>query len=153
VLDGTTQPGYSGTPLIELNGAAAGPNANGLVILAGQSVIRGLVINRFALSGIELQGSGGNLVQGNYVGTDVSGTGTLGNGVGVHVTSPNNTIGGTTAGAGNVIAGNQGDGVFLSDNGSGNVLPGNVIGRDARGSVNLGNLNNGVHLLNVSGNS
>src|SRR5207302_1272396 len=45
IIDGTTQPGYTGAPLIELNGAGAGPGADGLLIIAGGSVIRGLVIN------------------------------------------------------------------------------------------------------------
>jgi hypothetical protein len=47
-IDGWTQggPGYAGPPLIELNGTSAGA-ANGLVVLAGMSTVRGLVINRF----------------------------------------------------------------------------------------------------------
>ena len=52
MLDGFTQPGYTGTPLIELNGAAAGANATGLGIGAGPSTVRGLAINRFDGPGI-----------------------------------------------------------------------------------------------------
>src|SRR5438270_368197 len=45
-IDGTTQPGFAGSPLIELNGAGAGAFA-GLWITAGNCTVRGLVINRF----------------------------------------------------------------------------------------------------------
>src|SRR5512135_2826797 len=44
-LDATTQPGYSGNPLIELDGSGAGPGANGFRINAGNSVVAGFVIN------------------------------------------------------------------------------------------------------------
>ena len=47
-IDGTTQTNFTSQPIIQLNGAGAGPNANGLLILGGNSVIRGLVINRSA---------------------------------------------------------------------------------------------------------
>src|SRR6266540_575054 len=67
-IDGTTQPGFAGSPLIELNGGSAG-SAAGLRITAGSSTVRGLVINGFALDGIVLSGSGGNLIAGNYIGT------------------------------------------------------------------------------------
>src|SRR5262249_35605274 len=57
-IDGTTQPGYAGSPLIELNGAAAGAGVTGLTITAANSVVRGLVINGFGSSAILLTGSG-----------------------------------------------------------------------------------------------
>jgi hypothetical protein len=63
VIDGTTQPGYAGAPLIELNGANAG-NTSGLYIPAGNSTVKGLVIDRFAYSGIDLETNGGNIIQG-----------------------------------------------------------------------------------------
>jgi uncharacterized repeat protein (TIGR01451 family) len=85
----------------------------------------------------------GNKVQGNYIGTDVTGTAALGNVEGVHDTTStggnpsNNIIGGTTAGAGNVISGNRryGVGVF----GNGNMVQGNFIGTNANGAQALGN--------------
>lgn len=48
VMDGSTQPGFAGSPLIELSGRAAGPEGNGLFITAGNSVIRALAINGFS---------------------------------------------------------------------------------------------------------
>jgi hypothetical protein len=50
-IDGTTQPGYSGTPLIELEGSGAGPDANGLS-LGARSAVRGVVVNRFGGHGL-----------------------------------------------------------------------------------------------------
>src|SRR5688572_12404637 len=68
VIDGTTQPGYSGTPIIEMNGAAAGASADGLRITSGGTTVRGLVINRFGGEGIEVSSGGGNVIRGNYIG-------------------------------------------------------------------------------------
>jgi len=65
VIDGTTQPGFAGTPLIELSGASAGATTDGLRLSAGNSTIRGLAINRFGGAGIHVQLPGGtNFIQG-----------------------------------------------------------------------------------------
>src|SRR5262245_19434965 len=88
-IDGYSQPGASmntlttgdnAVLLIELNGVSAGSGAAGLTIVAGNdSKVQGLVINRFAI-GIEIGGASGfTVVQGNFVGTDASGTVDLGN--------------------------------------------------------------------------
>ncbi len=97
VIDGTTEPDFTGTPIIELDGQLQG-GGSGLVISGGGSTIRGLVINRF-LDGIRLETNGGNTIVGNYVGTDATGTAALGNvGAGVSmVASNNNLIGGIGA--------------------------------------------------------
>ena len=127
-IDGTTEPDFAGTPIIELDGslAPAGTSGvNGLKITVGSSVVRGLVINRFKAatgfvggSGIHLETNGSNIIEGNYIGTNVAGTSTTGfgnGGRGVGITgSPNNLIGGTTANARNVISGNLAHGVGLS---------------------------------------
>lgn len=148
VIDGTTQPGFSGAPVIELDGSQAGPDAYGLVIYAGSSTVRGMVINRFALTGIDLDVHGGNTIQGNYLGTDLTGTIALGNGVnGVAISqgSADNLIGGTGAGDGNLISGNGEYGIVIVEPGSNrNVIQGNFIGTDITGSVDLGNLAGGV---------
>jgi CSLREA domain-containing protein len=147
-IDATTQPGFSGTPLIELEGSNAGPDAFGLVIFAGSSTVRGLAINRFTLTGIDLDVNGGNTIQGNYIGTDITGTIDLGNGVnGIAISqgSGSNLIGGTAAGTGNLISGNGEVGIIIVDPGSnGNVMQGNFIGTDVTGSVDLGNSSVGV---------
>jgi hypothetical protein len=81
VIDGTTQPGYAGTPVIELNGNAL-DNIDGFRLPAGNSTIRGLAINHFGGAGIHLQLPGGtNFIQGNFVGTDTTGGLNRGNGL------------------------------------------------------------------------
>lgn len=87
----------------------------------------------------------GNLVQGNFVGVDVSGLLPLGNdsvGVGVENTT-GNVIGGAT-GAGNVISGNGSSGVYLNDGAVGVAVQGNFIGTDLGGVVDLGNAGDGI---------
>src|SRR5262249_12438634 len=59
LLDGSTQPGFTDMPLIELNGQNAGAGANGLTISAGGSAVVALVINRFSGDGIQLTTQGG----------------------------------------------------------------------------------------------
>ncbi len=148
IIDGTTQPGFAGTPLIELDGSNAGPDAYGMVIQAGSSTIRGLVINRFALNGIDIAVGGGNTIQGNYIGTDLSGTidrGNGGNGISIAQGSAGNLIGGTSAGAGNLISSNGEFGIIIVDPGSdANRIEGNLIGTDVTGMVDLGNSSVGV---------
>jgi hypothetical protein len=144
VIDGTTEPGFAGTPIIVLNGVQAG-SASGLYITASNSTIKGLVIQQFQQFGIALWLSGDNTVAGNYIGTDVTGTQALGNGydgVLVHGGS-GNTVGGTAQGERNLISANHGAGVKFEDRGinplPGNVLQGNFIGTDVTGKVPLGN--------------
>jgi hypothetical protein len=76
------------------------------------------------------EGSSGNRVRGNYIGTDASGTQDLGNsGAGVVIWGVrNSTVGGTEAGAGNIISGNDGDGVTIKNiNNTAAVATGNRI--------------------------
>ena len=77
ILDGYSQPGSScnssavginAVPLIEINGNSLA--ASGLIIFAGGSTVNGLIINRFAQDGIQLQTAGGNTIVGNFIGTD-----------------------------------------------------------------------------------
>ena len=141
IIDGSTQPGFSGTPLIEIDGSGAG-SGDGLVISAGGSTVRGLVINRFSGDGIELRTAGGNTIEGNYIGTDSTGTVDLGNtGTGINVDdAADNFIGGISANAGNVISGNDLDGIFIGGTlATGNTIQGNCIGTDAAGTAGLGN--------------
>ena len=85
----------------------------------------------------------GNIVQGNFIGTDVSGKIALANGfagLAVWGASGGNLLGGTTAGAANLISGNTTYGVFISDtNTSGNLVQGNCVGADITGTNALGN--------------
>jgi len=95
VIDGTTEPGYAGTPLIEINGSSLPASTDGLLILAGGSTVRGLAINRCPRDAIRLESLGTNVIQGNFLGTDPSGTVARGNGAGgvMIYGSPGNLIG------------------------------------------------------------
>src|SRR5262249_13652790 len=150
VIDGTTQPGFAGTPLIELNGS----NINNPALwIASDCTVRGLIINRTHGPGIQLDGNN-NIVAGNFLGTDATGTVTtgFGNASGVQVNGNNNTIGGTTAGDRNVISGNQFGGVRISGagpgQGAGNVVQGNYLSTDVSGTQPLGNGEVGVTIFN-----
>jgi hypothetical protein len=138
IIDGTTQPSgdrLKSVATIELDGSNAGL-VSGLTIAAGHSTVRGLVINRFGGDGIELVTNGGNIIEGCFIGTDVSGTADLGNaGSGVFInSSPDNTIGGTILEATNVISGNDEHGVFISGSrATGNQVQGNQVGTDLTG--------------------
>ncbi len=87
----------------------------------------------------QLDWPGNNVVEGNYVGTNAAGT-SIPTGLdtalaavdGIDCQDADNTIGGTTPGAGNLISGNQGAGVSLE--GPGNVVQGNVVGTDYTGT-------------------
>ncbi|HEX8201101.1 MAG TPA: hypothetical protein VF590_11480 [Isosphaeraceae bacterium] len=94
IIDGTTQPGFSGTPIIELDGTSAGTGANGLTINTGGSTVQGLVINRFFGGGGIVLSSSGNILRGNFIGTDATGeVPDLGNLVGINLLSNANTMG------------------------------------------------------------
>jgi parallel beta-helix repeat protein len=154
VIDGTTQPGFAGAPLIELSGLSAGP-ARGLVIGAGGSTVRGLAIGGFQGEGIWLTGASGNVLQGNFIGTDASGTVARANQDGILVTaSSGNLIGGTSAADRNVISGNLSMGVKIDTALSiGNQVVGNFIGTDATGALALGNGQSGVLIADAPGNT
>lgn len=98
--------------------------------IGGTDLNAGNVISGNTKQGIEINddGTSGNLVQGNFIGTDVTGAAPLGNArEGIHmVNASNNTVGGTAAGAGNIIANNNGDGVLV-DHGVGNAIQANAI--------------------------
>ena len=155
IIDGTTQPNTTGDPLVELNGAGAGADVDGLTIQAGDSTVKGLAIDQFTGSGIVLEDLGGDVIQGNYLGTNASGNTAEGNilyGVLVDNT-PNNLIGGIGPGTGNVISGNALGGVYLGFAGSsGNQVEGNLIGTDATGAFAVPNGLNGVFVDNAPNN-
>ena len=134
---------------IELAGNLAGSGANGLVLGAGSggSTIRGLAINRFAKVGVRIDGAGGNTIAGNFIGTNATGTAAAANGEDgvLIVSSANNTIGGVTPAAANLISGNTLGGVAIINTPStGNKVQGNRIGVDVTGTVDLGNSGLGV---------
>jgi parallel beta-helix repeat protein len=148
VIDGSSQPGWAGAPIIEINGASAGTGTSGLYVPASgsESTIRGLIINRFDGSGIYGLSSADLVIRGNYIGTDASGTVGLGNNNGIYITgSSRDTIGGTTSAERNVISGNTYDGIYLSDVRD-SFIQGNYIGTQASGTGAIPNGQHGIHL-------
>jgi parallel beta-helix repeat protein len=105
-------------------------------------------------AGVKFYGAGatGNVVQGNYIGTNATGSAAVGNGAGVHVNeAPGNTIGGSASGARNVISGNKSDGVLVNGTGAiNNTIAGNYIGTDATGANRVGNNSFGVEISQPS---
>ncbi len=99
-------------------------------------------------SGVVMDGSSDNVIEGDFIGTDATGTKGLGNGYeksGVSLTdaSNGNTIGGTVAGASDVISGNKGWGVEVNGS-SDNLVEGDFIGTDATGTIAVGNAQGGM---------
>ena len=146
VIDGTTEPDYAGTPVVELDGSLAGAGAHGLLGSAGGSAVRGLAINRFAGDAVKINLAGGNLIEDNALGTDPAGTldlGNSGNGVTISGGSHANVV------RDNLISGNNGSGVVVvSVNDT--LVQGNLIGTSLAGSAALANSGIGVF---VSGGS
>jgi CSLREA domain-containing protein len=134
-IDGSSQPGFAGQPIIEISGASAGTCLN-IPVSGGGSTIRGLVLNRCNGHGISIDGSN-NVIQGNYVGTNLAGTASapvLYSSI--FVAGSNNQIGGTNASARNILSGNGHQGIAMT--GSGNTIQGNYIGTNASGTAAIG---------------
>ena len=126
------------------------------------------VISANGGSGILVEGSKGNRIANNRIGTSSDGTQDVGNGNhGIHFTSraKNNTIGGTAnegnnptqgqfarPGQGNLISGNGGSGVRIDNGSSKNTLLGNFIGTNSQGTAAIANNGDGVAIINANGN-
>lgn len=147
-IDGLSQPGGFSVPVIEINGTNAGATP-GLRLAAPNCKLNGLVINRFSQQGVVIEGTGGCVVERCRIGTDTAGTQALPNGSGGLLIngSPNNGIGSTVEGSGNLISGNTTTGVLISNNGAaGNKLEGNLIGTNFDGTLAVGNTLSGVRM-------
>lgn len=161
-VDGASQPGYSGAPLIELSGASSGSDWQGIVLDGGDATVRGLAIVDMEAQGILIE-SDGNTIAGNYLGVAPDGQTPAGNaGEGVLILGgSDNTIGGTVASDRNVISADGGSGVHIvgaTRSGTpmpatGNVVEGNYIGTDATGDAAVGNTSDGIQLDAAQGNT
>ncbi len=144
-IDATSQPGYLGTPLVDLDGALSG-GGSGLVVDASNTVVRGLEITDWRCgglcAGVELAGTA-DFVGNDFIGTD--GTSAMGNDNGVVIDS--GTMGdavGSSPGDGDVVSGNLENGVV--DKGEEVEILGDDIGTNAAGDAALSNGSNGVLL-------
>ncbi len=159
-IDGYCQPGASTNTLakgtnailkIQLDGSSAGNFADGLSFGSGasNSIVKGLVINRFGGDGIDMFDARDMRIEGNFIGTDSSGTLDLGNGLNgvlVHGNSTSNAIGGTSRFQRNLISGNI-EGITLNFNAERNEVLGNLVGTKKDGISPLGNEFAGVVAL------
>lgn len=155
VIDGTSEPDYDGSPVIELDGTDAGDVPGFDVAFSelgagGGITARGLAVVNFAREAFRIgDDAGGNIIQGCYIGVRPDGTTAAGNDQGIFVSfAPNTTIGGVQTGDGNVISGNNTDGIVLSDSAS---VQGNSIGVDANGNP-TGNGGAGISTFGPLGN-
>jgi hypothetical protein len=144
---------------VGLNAGGGGALANtfaGMYVIAGaqSNWVIGNVFSGQPSEGLRLAGAGTswNVVQGNYIGTDATGTKAVPNGfAGADIIqgASSNVLGGTTSPARNVISGNANYGVVIEDPGSsGNLVEGNWIGTDATGTNALPNAFANVALWN-----
>src|SRR6267143_6378760 len=151
-IDGTTQPGYAGKPLIVLS-PLTGRGNYGLSLLAGNCAVRGICVNGFASVGVLIY-SANNTSEGCFIGTDAEGLQPRPNGIGLLAGggSSQNRIGGSGPAARNVISGNTDLGICLAYS-PGNTVQGNLIGTDVSGSVRLGNARDGISIDHSSDNT
>ncbi len=200
-LDATTQPGYSGMPLIELKGVFGLVSQGFFIDHATSVVIKGFVINSFQSSGIILmsstkciiennfigtdvtgilsqassfyglmlfdsienlikdnlisgnllhgilivQQSDANIIQGNKLGTDISGMNSIPNYIGIGIfDSKDNIVGGSAVGSGNLISGNSYSGLYIFTHSENTRIEGNKIGTNILGTGAVPNLNFGM---------
>lgn len=131
-----------------IQGSIAGPN---IIVSSGTNnrigATTALARNVVASGSLGIRLDGGTtVIEGNYIGTDVTGSLDLGSsGAGIRAfTAANNTIGGAAVGAGNLVSGHQADGILLDS--GGNLVQGNRVGTNAAGTLALPNATFGVHV-------
>jgi CSLREA domain-containing protein len=150
LIDATTQPGYSGAPLIELRPAGA-HTGTGLSVRGEGSSVKGFSIVNFNL-GVEIRDGGNIWIIGDYIGLLPDGATIDGNQTGVQILSGNNHVGGGAQLAyRNVISGNAG-GVDVACGSDGNRIQNNYIGLNAGGTVAAPNSGFGVRICGSSNN-
>jgi hypothetical protein len=148
IVDGTTQATniLSDTnpygPEIEISGEGQ-PGGQSCWVIGSGNTIKGLVINRCPAYGLAVGGDG-NMIVGNYIGTDATGSSDVStsyDGIVLGMEAEDNIIGGPSEADRNVISG-MGGGIRIfqiSGNTTGNVIEGNYIGTDRTGTQPLGN--------------
>ena len=145
-IDGTTQNGYAGSPVVQVSGPPNADSIYGFEILAGPTAVRGLSITGFGTPATPnttaaIRVAANATIQGNWIGVAPDGS-AAGNQTGIWVGSGAAAIGGTTAGARNVISAGR-VGILLTG-GSGSVVRGNFIGTSPDGLSAMGNTGAGI---------
>jgi len=127
---------------------SSGANGN---YIGGAAAGEGNVISGNDGSGIEIDGENcdGNVVLGNFIGTDSTGAIGVGNsshGIAIYNGADGTLVGGDETGQGNLISANGSYGIVVNGASTGTVIEGNRIGTDVTGSADLGNGSGGIHL-------
>lgn len=129
-----------GTGTVPNSGHGVSLEASAFNDIGGNTSGERNVISGNLLAGIHLVDSGSNYITGNFIGTDKTGQNALPNAAGVEfISSTDNQLGSTSSGERNVISGNTGSGVVLSEGADDNTISGNYIGVGADGSSALPN--------------
>lgn len=146
-IDGWSQPGFSSAPLVQIS-AGASTVQYGLSVFASNSVFRGLIFSGFANASIAIWGGDNHKIQGNYLGSNATGSAVVGSSFTAALYlaggSASNVIGvdgdGTSdALEGNLLVGSSQMGLWLDGSGTtGNRVAGNRIGISKSGT-DLGN--------------
>ncbi len=109
------------------------------------------IISGSSIQGVTIldPGTVGNIISGNYIGLNATGTASLANtwaGIEIYNGAQSNIVGGLTTGARNVISGNGRQGILIHDTGTtGNIIEGNVIGLNVAGNAPVPNTWAGVN--------
>src|ERR1039458_457906 len=156
VIDGSTQPGFTGKPLIVVDGSQIIPETfmsnSGLLIYSANNQVKNISFTGFNWNGLTLEyaDATNNTIAGCWLGLDATGSNAAPNayqGIYLIQGASRNFIGGTNALARNVISGNAQYGVYISDSNTvGNVVLGNYFNTDAGGSNTVPNGKSGVIL-------
>ena len=145
----------------DASGTAAIPNDIGIQIGGTDNTVGGIkegsrnVISGNRLYGIKMSSSTQpierNKIEGNFIGTDVTGSNALPNDVGIFLEETfckSNSIGGGLESQRNVVSGNAGAGINLNL-APDNAIQGNYVGLDVSGRYDLGNGSHGVLVENA----
>jgi CSLREA domain-containing protein len=141
-IDGTTQPGYAGVPVVEIT-AVGYATSTGLRLTASNSTVRGLVVNQFSDAQVQVSGSG-NRILDSYLGTDATGNAVASGGATATVVITGSSTGASIAG--NVIGGG-GAGVLVEGNATDNQITDNAIGVGADGVSHIGSAGPGISVV------
>ncbi len=144
--------GLDATGTVDLGNTGGGIRVGGdNVVIGGTTTNARNIVSGNGQQGIFLDSATGAIVHGNYVGTDISGLFDRGNDSnGVYVSGNDNQIGGSVAGAGNVVSGNTNDGIQTSSSSPGTIIEGNIIGLGSDASTAIPNSYRGVSVYGMT---
>ncbi|NIS83299.1 MAG: CSLREA domain-containing protein [Anaerolineales bacterium] len=132
---------------VDSTGTSALPNGTGIESfgmdhqIGGGSPGQGNLISGNDHHGIWISGDGNHVIQGNKIGTDISGNYLIPNGgEGIECEGGPKLIGGILPGLGNLIMGNLGNGIYINDYGGGNVIAKNTIAMNEQSGVYVDNI-------------